>query len=320
MSVLTSWLASPVPDVALEISAQRVSAAVMATRGRAFAIHRHASEDLPSGLVTPSLIAANVADASTLSAAVRRVFEALGVSPHRIALVIPDVAARVSLIRFDQVPPRREDLDQLVRWQVRKSTPFPIEDAVVTYTPGARGAAGADFLVAMARREAILEYERACTLAGAEAGVVDLSTLSVTNLLLAGEGVPGGDWLLVHLRPDYSSLVIVRGGHVALFRSRSDDAGASLPDLVHQTVMYYQDRLTGAGFERVLLAGGAGSPDALEHARRSLEARLETTVDVLDPTRAVPLTDRVRPSAEDRARLAPLVGALLRMRGKAVAA
>ena len=35
---------------------------------------------------------------------------------------------------------RREDLDQLVRWQIKKASPFPLEEALVTSTPGARGA------------------------------------------------------------------------------------------------------------------------------------------------------------------------------------
>ena len=36
-------------------------------------------------------------------------------------LVIPDTAAKISLIRFDTVPPNSADLAELVRWQVRKS-------------------------------------------------------------------------------------------------------------------------------------------------------------------------------------------------------
>ncbi len=85
--------------------------------------------------------------------AAHRRCERLGTRPRRVALVIPDLAARVSLVRFEQVPARREDLEQLVRWQMRKSAPFPIEDACVTYSPGARQRGGREFVVVLARRD-----------------------------------------------------------------------------------------------------------------------------------------------------------------------
>jgi Tfp pilus assembly PilM family ATPase len=102
-----------------------------------------------------------------------------------VALIIPDVAQRCRS-RFDQVPARRDDLDQLVRWQVRKSAPFAIDEACVSYTPGARAADGsAEFVVVLARRDVVEEYERACADAGAYAGLVDLATFSVLNPVLA---------------------------------------------------------------------------------------------------------------------------------------
>jgi len=49
--------------------------------------------------------------------------------PRRIGLIVPDVVAKVSLVRFERVPSKLQELDQLVRWQVRKSAPFAIEEA-----------------------------------------------------------------------------------------------------------------------------------------------------------------------------------------------
>ena len=47
----------------------------------------------------------------------------------------PDLVAKVSLVRLEKVPARTQDLDQLVKWQVRKTAPFKIEDAQITYAP-----------------------------------------------------------------------------------------------------------------------------------------------------------------------------------------
>jgi len=190
---------------------------------------------------------------------------------------------------------------------------------VVTYGAGARVDGATEFLVAMARRSVIEEYERVCLEVGAHAGLVDLSTLSVLNLFLAQSGVPAGDWLVVHMRPRYTSLVIMRGQDPVFFRNRPDTDGASLSDLVHQTAMYYQDRLSGQGFERVFLGGSGPEPGALEHVRQSLEQRLELTVDTIDPTKVASPADRIQSSPDDLDVLAPLVGMLLRDRGRVAA-
>ena len=58
--------------------------------------------------------------------------------PKRIALVLPDTVGKLSLVRFEKVPAKVEDLDQLIRWQVRKAAPFKIEDAQVSWVPGDR--------------------------------------------------------------------------------------------------------------------------------------------------------------------------------------
>ena len=90
--------------------------------------------------MTPSLTSTNIADPDAVSRALSAACQSLGLKPKRVALVIPDVAAKVSLVRFEQTPTRRDDLNQLIRWQVKKSTPFPVDDACLTYTPGARSA------------------------------------------------------------------------------------------------------------------------------------------------------------------------------------
>jgi hypothetical protein len=91
---------------------------------------------------------------------------------------------------------------------------------------------------------------------------------------------------------------------------------------VHQTAMYYEDRLRGAGFERVVLAGAGRAAGAdgdgpavgpeIEPIRRELEQRLRTKVELIDPRPAVVLTDRITASPALLDTLAPAVGLLVR--------
>jgi type IV pilus assembly protein PilM len=321
MSLFASWLASPSPDAAIEIATDHVSAAVVSDRGQELAVQSYAIEPLPAGAIAASLTSSNILNRAAVAAAVRSAVDKLGSRPRRVALVVPDPVAKVSLVRFETVPARREDLDQLVRWQLKKASPFPIEEACVTFTPASRGADGSsEFLVVAARRDIIAEYEAICDDARTYAGLVDLATLSVVNLFLGSREAPAGDWLVVHLRPDYTSIAIMRGEDVIFFRNRPEGDEGSIADLVHQTAMYYQDRLSGQRFSRVLLGGSGRAFGAIDIARQSIEERLGVSAEPIDPTRSAALTDRISATPELMDALAPLVGMAMRTRRQAVTA
>jgi Tfp pilus assembly PilM family ATPase len=319
MSLLASWLASPPLDAAIEIAPEAVSIAVLGGRGQNAIVQGYAVEPLPGGAVQPSLVGVNMPDREAVVRALRSACESVGVRPRRVALVIPDLAGKVSLVRFDQTPARRDDLEQLIRWQVKKTLPFPIDEAVVTHSPGARSSEGNEFVVVAGRRSVVREYEGVCEDVGIEAGLVDLATLGVVNLFLSSTPGPAGDWLIVHMRPEYTSIVILRREDLIFFRNRAEGDEEDLQDVVHQTAMYYQDRLGGRGFGRVLLGGLGKAAGAVDMARRNLEERMGTSVESIDPTSGAALTDRIQPTPELMATLSPLVGMLLRTRRETVA-
>jgi type IV pilus assembly protein PilM len=314
-----SVLSAAQATVAVEIARHRVSAASIVGHNATLAVASHAVESLPDGVVTPSLNAPNITDPRAVGEALRRVLDRIGARPKRIALAIPDSVAKVSLLKFDKVPPRAADLDELVRWQVRKSAPFKIEDAQLSYVPSMQAADGsAEFVVVVARRDIVQEYENICSAAGAQAGVVDLATFNVINAVLAGATAPTEDWLLVHVTQEDATMAILRGSHLVFFRNRAADGEGSLTDMVHQTAMYYEDRLSGAGFGRVLLAGTVStesrSGPGADYLRAALEQRLSTRVDQVDPRQVAQLTDRISASPDLLDALAPLVGLMVRER------
>ena len=307
-----SITAASAPMAALEISASRVAGVSLEDRGGRAVIAGLVVEPLPDDAVVPALNAANIRDRAAVAAAVGRVLEQIG-RPKRIGLIVGDPVVKVSLVKLQQVPARAQDLEQVIRWQVRKSAPFAIEDAQIGYQTGLRTDDGQEFIVTLARRDVIDEYEALCAGAGAHAGIVDLSTFNVVNTVLVGGNVPSGDWLLVNVAPGWESIAIMRGLNLIFFRSRGVDGEGTLADLVHQTAMYYEDRLSGAGFGRVMLSGASVSGDA-EALRRGLADRLATTVETVDATLAATLTDRVSAGGALLDTLAPLVGLLLRDR------
>ena len=139
MSLLASWLASPPPEAAVEISpgrgvcGGRLAAAARTPWCRVMPSSRcrqARSRLLSHPRTLPTL---------TLSRArSTRACQSLGLKPKRVALVIPDVAAKVSLVRFDQMPTRRDDLDQLIRWQVQEVDAISSGRCLPQRTPPAR--------------------------------------------------------------------------------------------------------------------------------------------------------------------------------------
>jgi hypothetical protein len=312
MSALASLLAAPPPDAAIEIASEGVSVAALDLKGRDAVVRGYAVARLEPGVVVPRLSGSNITDCGQVADAIRAACERAGIRPRRAALVIPDLSARVSLVRFERVPPRADDLEQLVRWQVKKSAPFPIEEACVTFSPGATSGGGREFVVVMARRDVVEEYEGACGQAGVYAGLVDLSTLSVVNLLLGAGTVPAADWLVVHMRPEYASIAVMRAEDLIFFTNRAEDDPDALADVVHQTAMYYQDRLGGQGFTRVFLGGHGRNATAVATARRDLEQRLATVVEPIESTRAATMGEGIPVAPAVMSTLAPLVGVLVR--------
>jgi Tfp pilus assembly PilM family ATPase len=312
---LRDLFTTPPPDVAVEIDHTHVAAARISMHGNQHVIVAHASEALPPGAVMPGLAALNIPDVPAVAQAVGRAIAQLGGSkPVRVALVVPDTVAKVSLLRLEKVPPKAADLQEIVKWQVKKTSPFPMEHAVVSVSPGALSADGAsEFVVSLSRADVIHQYEQACVMAGVHPGLVDLSTFSVINSIVASTSAPAGDWLLVHVTSGYMTLAVIRDNALLFFRNRSEDEG-TLADLIHQTAMYYEDRLHGGGFTRVLIAGAARLPGGAESVRRGLVERLGIGVEAVDPRTAALLQDRIAASPELLDVLAPLVGMLLRER------
>jgi len=316
MSPLPRWLSNRPPSAALEIGARRVTLAVVTNQGGRV-LSGYANEPLPPGAVEPALNSVNVHDAAALTAAIRSALDKVGPRPKRIALVLPDVVGKLSLLRFEKVPAKVQDLDQLIRWQVRKAAPFKIEDAQVTWVPGiVPPEGGREYVVIVARRDIVESYERACEAAGVYPGIADLASMNLINTVMATQATaPAVDWLLVHVTPEYSTLAVVRGGDLIFFRTRPSEPDENLADSVHQTAMYHEDRLGGGGFSRVVLSGAAiRGGDGAERLRRELEERVGTQVEIVDFRGAVAVRDRIAAGPELLDSLAPAIGIILRER------
>lgn len=310
----SSWL-TPVPaTVAIEIAAGRVTVAELSGGATNAVVSAFASESIPTSAVAPALTGANITDVGVVADALGHALERAGLgSPRRAALVVPDSVARVSLLNFEQLPGRSSDLDQLIRWQLRKATPFPIDDAQVSHFKASADGTATTLAAVIARKDVIAQYEAVTNRLGIHAGVVDLASFNIMNAVIGAGSAPADDWLLVCLATDATTIAIMRGENLMFYRHRTGDE-EPLSALVHQTAMYHEDRLGGTKFARVWLAGASLAGGSAAQARREISDRLNVPAEAVDVRPAAGLPSQVSPLPDIMDALAAPVGVLLRER------
>jgi hypothetical protein len=143
---------------------------------------------------------------------------------------------------------------------------------------------------------------------GIHAGLVDLASFNVMNVVIGG-GAPAGDWLFVHLASEATSLAILRGRSLMFYRHRTAVDEEPLGSLVHQTAMYHEDRLGGGGFAAAWVSGAGHLTD---DARREVGDRLGIEAGLVDVRPAAGMGRGTSVAADELDALAAPVGLLIR--------
>ena len=239
------------PRVACEVTPQGVAAA--RAEGKLGAIGSIHSCALPAGALTPTLTAQNVQDAAALSDAIAQALTAVGGRSQEVIAVLPDSAVRVTLLDFDSLPERRQEADATVRFRLRKSLPFDIEKAALSFDVQ-RTPQGVRVAAAIVLHSVLEEYESAFRAAGCSPGVVMPSSLGAMGAV--NEPRPT---MLLKVGQDATTVAVASDGQLLLFRilegAGSVAVGArQLADDIYPSLVYFQDNY-GMSVETLLVSG-----------------------------------------------------------------
>jgi type IV pilus assembly protein PilM len=278
------WLdAMPHPSLVCEIAASHV--ALGAWGSGKLAPDGFAMESLPSGAVVPSPVELNIVNADAVREALGRLTQRAAIHGAPAALLVPDQVVRVFLLHFESFPDDEDDAIPLLRWRLKKSVPFDVEETVVSYMTQASGGDGVEILAGIARQRIIRQFEEIAEAAGLVPGVVLSSTLAVLPLLDSDRPV-----LLIRMTGTTLTTVILQGELLRVFRCTEMPVGASeieprsLLDEVFPAVAYFQDTWQGS-VQQAWLAGFGGR---FEEFRRALESELNCTVAQLRASHMLP--------------------------------
>ena len=273
---LKSLIKEPPPAMAFEISETGIAAArVGASTSVEF-------RPLKPGVLSVSPLRENVLDADEFAQTVRSMWASYGSRKRReVALILPDYATRMAVLDFDQFPSDPKEQVSLVRFRLKRSVPFDVDSAAVSYWAQTGGNKKFDVLAVLAPIEIVARYEAPFRTAGMNPGFVTTSVLAA--LELAPEA---GLSVLAKLTGHVVTVVVRQKGAVKLVRCL-ETASQELDDIAAvlcPTFVYIEDNL-GSAAESLLLCGFGEHLDA---AQRRFQDELGVSVEPLRSPLAPP--------------------------------
>lgn len=239
------------PKLACEIAADRVIAARAADSRQVLELC--STSELAPGCVVPDLTEGNLRQPDAVLSALREVLGNVGTRSRDITAVLPDAAVRVALLDFETLPANREEAEGVVRFRLRKSLPFDVDKAKVSYQ--AQSSDGTVRVVAVvALNSVIQEYEAVIREAGFSPGVVLPSMLAALGGAPADRGT-----LVVKVDARTTSIALLDQQQLLLFRTLENTRGVTisgeqLAEDVYPSVVFFQDTYN-TNIEQIFVSG-----------------------------------------------------------------
>lgn len=244
---LTSLMKDPPPDFAFEVSEGAISLAK--TRDIATVI----TQELQPGVISASPLRDNILLPEVFASELARLVPpASGRKRRTAALILPDYSARLSVLDFDSFPEKAEDQEALIRFRVRRSVPFDVDSAALSYwRQNSPGGKSHEVVVAVTPAEIIARYEAPFRALGVQPGLVTVSQLAACELI-PQDGIS----VLAKLNGRILTVLVSHLGVLKLVRSL-EVSERSLEEIaadLYPTFVYVEDNLH-ASASRLLLCG-----------------------------------------------------------------
>ena len=243
------------PLLACEISEDRVIAARVAGSGGA--LEAHTSRRLATGTLATGLTDKNIERQQALGEALQSALGDVAGKNRDVIAILPDASIRVVLLDFDSLPDDKDEARSIIRFRVRKTVPFNVDEAAVSYDIQPNG--GSWRVIASLVPKSILhEYEDVFQLAGFSVGVAVPSIIATLGLVDVVEPT-----LLVKVDPTTCTLVLIHKNALLQIRTvefpASEHNAKQLADQVFPSLVFHEDTYNSK-VERVLLTGISIAP------------------------------------------------------------
>jgi type IV pilus assembly protein PilM len=265
VSFFSRVVSEPPPELVYEISETGIA---MLRLSQPAHVQFHSFEP---GVISASPVRDNVLLPDAFADGVRAVTPTGVTRRRRVVLLLPDYAARVSVLDFDKLPDDPEERQALVRFRMKKSVPFDMESAALSYFVQA-GGPGVSVVAAVSPIEIIARYEAPFRALNLHPGIVTLSFLAALNLAPVAPSIS----LFVKLSGRALTVVVLRNGQLQLIRSIEMEA-LSLAEIANDlfpTVVYTEDHFGSRAAELLICGFGGMEREAVAYFESSLEIKV----------------------------------------------
>jgi type IV pilus assembly protein PilM len=250
------WLdAAPHPPLVIEFSTERIAGARLSRTG---SLDGFAVEPLPPGSIAPSAVETNIINLVAVKTAFEGVCTRLRARNEEAAILLPDPVIRVFVQHFDEFPRSPQEAIPMLKWKLKKSVPFEVEETLISYMRQAPREGGVDVVTALGRLRIVREYEALAENLGLHPGVVLSSSLAAVALLEDRRPT-----LLARISGSALTTAIVKDGVLCGYRSTELPASGAgitpqmLLEEIYPVAAYYQDTWQ-EGIQEVRVAGLGG--------------------------------------------------------------
>ncbi len=272
---MSSTSNQPKPRLACEIAADRVLAGRLMEKGHS-GLEVCAARELAPGSVVPDLIENNLRQREAVRAGIAAVLNDVAGRSKDVIAIVPDAAVRVMLLEFDTLPSDAEEALGVVRFRLKKSLPFDVDKAKVSYH--AQKLEDEVRVVAAVGLSTVIEdYEAAFRDAGFSPGVVLPSMLAALGAADARKPT-----MVIKVDAHTTSIAILNEDQLQLFRTLENPRGVTitgeqLAEEVYPSVVFFQDTYH-LNIERIFVAGLPESGGAMPALRGQTGAEVQELV------------------------------------------
>lgn len=262
------------PKLACEISADRVLAGRVIDGGTG--LEACAARELAPGSVVPDLVENNLRQREVVRSGIEGTLGSVAGRSKDVIAIVPDAAVRVMLVEFDTLPSDQEEALGVIRFRLKKSLPFDVEKAKVSYHAQKIGDE-VKVVAAVALGSVIDDYEAVFRSAGFAPGVVLPSTLAALG---AADGKK--PTMVIKVDAHTTSIAILNEDQLQLFRTLENARGVTingeqLAEEVYPSIVFFQDTYH-LNIARIYVSGLPESGGAATALRAQTEADVQELV------------------------------------------
>jgi len=297
----------------IEISPHGVSVVHLSRGDGMPTLARHGRIPFSREVVRVSLREPNVVDEGHFVSTVREAVNLVDHRMKRVSVSLPDYSGRVFLLDMETPFKSRDEALDLIRWKLKKSFPFPVQDVHIDYQQIERKVSGELVLLVSCIAHAVIrQFEDLLVEAALEPFQIDFTAFNLYHLFVRGFRM-GDRKAFISWFGSTLSIFIFSDGRLVFLRSKEVpfsrfDSNRIFRE-ISSSLIAYKGKSGGGGLQEVYCFSTFEDREALE-----VIVRDATEIEpVMLDTGKVILPGNDRPDALTLSLLSPAVGAAYRV-------